>query len=171
MKYEHNGRFAVDREFDYIARSPLEAFPPCSKASVANSKICKTALKIQSSSLDVSENGAKLAILGLIWPILAPWYAPRSLHLELQGRSELHLGPSWRQEGADELSPKNGDHFPRKLWKNIIFHSSYEPPVILQRIHRIQRIQRKWGVGLQVRTSLPHAPGTRMTVVTQTPSN
>ena len=52
--------------------------------------------------------------------------------------------------------------------------SKNKPPGILQRIkriYRIKRIKRKWGVGLQVRTSLPHAPGARMTVVTQTPSN
>ena len=49
--------------------------------------------------------------------------------------------------------------------------SKSKPPGILQRIKRIYRIKRKWGVGLQVRTSLPHAPVAKMTVVTQTHSN
>ena len=109
------------------------------------------------------------------WPFLVPFgpfwrqnMLQRGLQLELQGRSKLHLGPSWRQEGACELKPKNGDHFPRKLSKNLIFDSKNEPPVILKRICRICR---KWGVGVQVRTSLPYAPGARMTVVTQTSSN
>ena len=53
--------------------------------------------------------------------------------------------------------------------------SKNKPPGILQRIYRIyrikriKRIKRKWGVGLQVRTSLPHAPGARMTLVSHNP--
>ena len=107
-------------------------------------------------------------ILGLTWLILAPRYAPRGLEIEIQRRSKSNLGSYWRQEGAQRCNLKNGDHFPRKCAKNIVNNSKNEPPVILCRICRICW---KWGVGLQVRTSLPHAPGARMMVVTQTPSN
>ena len=69
------------------------------------------------------------------------------------------LGPSWRQRRLQEASkwrstggldricghlgakkapraqpPKNSDHFPANLSKNLIFHSNYEPHGILQRI-------------------------------------
>ena len=53
-----------------------------------------------------------------------------------------------------------------------MFFDDFEPLGILpriQRIHRIQRILRKWGGRLQLRTPLPHAPGARMTVVYKLP--
>ena len=108
------------------------------------------------------------------WPILAP------------------LGPSWRQRRLQEASkwsstggldricghlgakkapraqpPKNGDHFPANLSKNLIFHSNYEPHGILQRICRIcriQRIQRKRNIRSRTDPGFP-TPGARITVV------
>ena len=141
-----NGRFAVDREFVYITVPLLKHF--------VGREWCK-----------VGHLGLTWPILGLTWPILAPRCAPRGLEIEIQRRSKSHLGSSWRQEGAQCCNLKNGDHFPRKCAKNLVNNSKNEPPVILCRICR------KWGVGLQVRTSLQHAPGSTMMVAAQTPSN
>ena len=62
------------------------------------------------------------------------------------------------------------DHFPRNCSKNIDFSTVWEPPGILNRIHRIQPIHRKW---CTAGTSDPRfsAPEARMTAVKQTPSN
>ena len=105
------------------------------------------------------------------WPILAP------------------LGPSWRQHRLQEASkwsstggldricghlgakrapraqpPKNGNHFPAKLSKNIIFHSKNEPHGILSRLNRLNRLKRKRNIRSRTDPGFP-TPGARMTVV------
>ena len=102
------------------------------------------------------------------WPILAP------------------LGPSWRQHRLQEASkwsstggpdriwghlgakrapksstPKNGDHFPAKLWKQIIFHSKNESHGTLKRLNRLKR---KCNIRSRTDPGFP-TPGARMTVV------
>ena len=105
------------------------------------------------------------------WPILAP------------------LGPSWRQHKLQEASkwsstggldricghlgakrapraqpPKNGEHFPANLFKNLIFHSKNKPHGILQRICRSCRLKRKRDIWSKTDPGFP-TPGARMTVV------
>ena len=144
-----NGRFAVDREFVYIAFPFLKHF--------VGASWCKLAIWVS---------------LGPSWVSLVRSWRQDVLQEASKLRSRGDPNRIWGHLGAkrapNAATLKNCDYFPRKCANNLVNNSKSEPPVIL---HRIQRICQKWGVGLQVRTSLPHAPGAKMTVVTHTPSN
>ena len=93
---------------------------------------------------------------------------------------EMTVGRSWSENCLK--SKRSVRCCPTKLKKK---HNARAPPraksddplsknsdfATRPRIHRIQRIPRKRCQQLRRRPSLTHAPGVRMTVVTQTPSN
>ena len=78
-------------------------------------------------------------------------------------KSEFEMAKVAKSVRALFKTTFSSHHFPAKVAKSVRVLFKITPPVILRRIRPICR--KRWQ-RLQVRTSLPHAPGARMTVVT-----
>ena len=108
------------------------------------------------------------------WLILAP-LGPSWRQLRLQEASKWSStgGPDriWGHLGAKRApkssTPKNGDHFPAKFAKNLIFNSKNEPLGTLKRLKRLKRLHRLHrfrNIRCGTDPGFP-APGARITVV------
>ena len=100
-----------------------------------------------------------LAHLGATWAILAPTWLQEASKWSSTGGLDRICGHLGAKKAPRAQPPKNGDHFPANLSKNIIFHSNYEPHGILHRIFRIFSDPAETEHPVQNRPWVPHAGG------------